>query len=137
MLRTMESCVICLLFIPGFLNKNNVGITICERNDTLIQINTINTKEGKRLKKGWLSLSFFFTFSRLNFLFFTAVSATVIRQFSELCPRFGTSETTKRLPRTYRLISSRNVTGNIVSRSTKMCWKNRSKVCAIQKRKSK
>lgn len=30
--------------------------------------------------------------SRLNFSFFTAaVSATVIRQFSELCPRFGTS----------------------------------------------
>lgn len=121
--RTMESCVICLLFIPGFVNKNNVGITICERNDTFQLI--------QRRERGWKRVGYpflFFTFSRLNFLFFTAVSATVIRQFSELCPRFGTSETTKRLPRTYRLISSRNVTGNIVSRSTKMCWKNRSKV---------
>lgn len=93
--RTMESCVICLLFIPGFLNKNNVGITICERNDTFQLI--------QRRERGWKRVGYpflFFTFSRLNFLFFTAVSATVIRQFSELCPRFGTSKTTKRLAAT-------------------------------------
>ena len=79
------------------------------------------------MKKGWPSLLLFYFFRVYN-LFFTAVSATVIRQFSELCPRFGTSVQRDSLPRTRRLISSGNVTGNIVSHPAKTCWKNRSKV---------
>lgn len=74
------------LFIPGFLNKNNVEITLCTRNDTFQLI-----QRREMVEKGLTIPSFFFYFFAILNSFFTAVSATVIRQFSELCPRFGTS----------------------------------------------
>lgn len=118
------------LFIPGFLNKNNVEITLCTRNDTFQLI-----QRREMVEKGLTIPSFFFYFFAILNSFFTAVSATVIRQFSELCSRFGTSVQRDSLPRTHRLISSRNVTGNIVSRPTKMLEEPIKSIPTLQKRK--
>lgn len=84
---SLEQWILCYL---SFIHSR---IRTMSDNCARVTIRTpINTKEGNGWKRVGCPFFILFPLSRLNFSFFTAaVSATVIRQFSELCPRFGTS----------------------------------------------